>query len=103
MFTTLLRVGLWIIVPLYLHDNMLVMRSKLSILLLYVCMLTCNTVAHSREYRITQNGVPLDKQLAVIISEINNKPGLENITIKIDGGYYCKNKGQLPSDNHPGF
>lgn len=83
------------------------MLSKLLnlLLLFFIIIFAESCEACDFEYRIRNNGESFDKQLYGIIAEINSIPGTENITIRMDEGYYaiaktieineCKHRLQL--------
>ena len=60
--------------------------------LLFVFLFTSNVPVYSKEYKISQNKLSLEKQLTTIIDEINRMPGNERVVIKIDRGYYTVSK-----------
>ena len=66
--------------------------SRASIIMaLCVCLLS-NNVIYSKEYRITQNKIPIDIQLEAIINTINSLSEDESATIRIEAGYYSISK-----------
>lgn len=65
--------------------------SASIIMALCVCLLS-NNVIYSKEYRITQNKIPIDIQLEAIINTINSLSEDESATIRIEAGYYSISK-----------
>lgn len=60
------------------------------------------TVASTREFRITQNGGSIDKQISQLLNVINGIPGSEPITIKVEEGYYSITNSIVIKDcRHP--
>jgi len=76
--------------------------KKLALFLCVFFCITWNEVsAHTHKYRITQNGVPFEKQLSVILDDIKQVPESDNIVIIVESGYYSVSKTiNISGDNH---
>lgn len=72
-----------------MRNRRLLLHKKCLFTFFYALIICVFNTAYPKDYRITPNDGPFEKQLTNVLGEINGLPGTSPVNVRIEKGYYC--------------
>lgn len=72
-----------------MRNRRLLLHKKFLFTFFYALIIGVFNTAYPKDYRITPNDGPFEKQLTNVVGEINGLPGTSPVNVRIEKGYYC--------------